>query len=155
MREEGRRQRRGTEPFLREPVLMRTGCSSKTCRSTRPSPRSVWSLSLRVRELMPPRRVCSSPRTRLAGHGEDEEDPHAPRLGEDTARLDAGLGPARLRVVGAPLEEAEDVLAAARLARDWSGGLPVHVLGVSMGAFAPCNAAPRLGFVRTLLLESP
>ena len=49
----------------------------------------------------------------------------------------------------------EDVLAAARLAREWAGGFPVHVLGVSMGAFAACNAAPRLGFVKTLVLESP
>lgn len=49
----------------------------------------------------------------------------------------------------------EDVLAAARLARHWAGGFPVHVLGVSMGAFAACNAAPRLDFVRSLVLESP
>jgi pimeloyl-ACP methyl ester carboxylesterase len=49
----------------------------------------------------------------------------------------------------------EDVLAAARLARDWSGGFPVHVLGVSMGAFAAANASPRLDFVKTLVLESP
>lgn len=49
----------------------------------------------------------------------------------------------------------EDVLAAARFAKEWSGGFPVHVLGVSMGAFAACNASPRLGFVRNLVLEAP
>lgn len=49
----------------------------------------------------------------------------------------------------------EDVLAAARVAHHWAGGFPVHVLGVSMGAFAACNASPRLGFVRSLVLEAP
>lgn len=49
----------------------------------------------------------------------------------------------------------EDVLAAARVARDWSGGFPVHVVGVSMGAFAVANASPRLDFVKSLVLESP
>ena len=49
----------------------------------------------------------------------------------------------------------EDVLAAARVAEHWAGGYPVHVLGVSMGAFAVANASPRLDFVRSLVLESP
>lgn len=49
----------------------------------------------------------------------------------------------------------EDVLAAARLAEHWGGRLPVHVVGVSMGAFAAANASPRLDFVRSLVLESP
>lgn len=49
----------------------------------------------------------------------------------------------------------EDILAAARLAEHWGGRLPVHVLGVSMGAFAAANASPRLDFVRSLVLESP
>lgn len=49
----------------------------------------------------------------------------------------------------------EDIVAAARVAQRWSGGFPVHVIGVSMGAFAACNASPRLDFVRSLVLESP
>ena len=49
----------------------------------------------------------------------------------------------------------EDVLAAARFAREWSGLLPVSVVGVSMGAFAAANASPRLDFVHALVLESP
>lgn len=49
----------------------------------------------------------------------------------------------------------EDVLAAARFARDWAGGFPVHVLGVSMGAFAVANASPRLDHVESIVLESP
>lgn len=49
----------------------------------------------------------------------------------------------------------EDVLAAAKLARDWSGFLPVSVVGVSMGAFAVANASPRLDFAHALVLESP
>jgi len=49
----------------------------------------------------------------------------------------------------------EDLLAAARFAEHWAGGFPVHVLGVSMGAFAAANASPRLGFVRSLVLEAP
>ncbi|HUR67750.1 MAG TPA: alpha/beta fold hydrolase [Candidatus Thermoplasmatota archaeon] len=49
----------------------------------------------------------------------------------------------------------EDLLAAARFADHWAGGFPIHVLGVSMGAFAAANASPHLDFVRTLILESP
>lgn len=49
----------------------------------------------------------------------------------------------------------EDLLAAARFAEHWAGGFPVHVLGVSMGAFAAANASPRLDFVRSLVLEAP
>jgi len=49
----------------------------------------------------------------------------------------------------------EDVVAAARVAEHWGGRLPVHVVGVSMGAFAAANASPRLDFVRSLALESP
>lgn len=49
----------------------------------------------------------------------------------------------------------EDVLAAARFAEAWSGRLPVHVVGVSMGAFAAANASPRLTWVKSLVLESP
>lgn len=49
----------------------------------------------------------------------------------------------------------EDLLAAARLAQDWSGFLPVHVVGVSMGAFAAANASPKLSFAKSLTLESP
>ncbi|HLE97163.1 MAG TPA: hypothetical protein VI997_07325 [Candidatus Thermoplasmatota archaeon] len=49
----------------------------------------------------------------------------------------------------------DDVLAAARWAGREAGGLPVHVWGVSLGAFAATNAAPDLGFVDGLVLESP
>lgn len=49
----------------------------------------------------------------------------------------------------------DDVEAAARFAQRWAGGLPVHVIGLSMGAFAAANASPRLGFVEGLVLESP
>lgn len=49
----------------------------------------------------------------------------------------------------------DDVLAAARFAQEWSGGFPVHVVGVSLGAFAVANASPRLDFVESLVLESP
>lgn len=48
-----------------------------------------------------------------------------------------------------------DVEAAARFAQRWAGGFPVHVLGISMGAFAAANASPRLDFVHGLVLESP
>ncbi len=49
----------------------------------------------------------------------------------------------------------EDLEAAARFARRWSGGFPVHVIGLSMGAFVVANAAPKLDFVESLVLESP
>lgn len=49
----------------------------------------------------------------------------------------------------------EDVAAAAEFAKRWAGGLPVHVVGVSQGAFAVANAAPLMPFVRSLVLESP
>ncbi|MEA3201458.1 MAG: hypothetical protein QOE90_2886, partial [Thermoplasmata archaeon] len=49
----------------------------------------------------------------------------------------------------------DDVLAAARAGLREAGGLPVHVLGISMGAFAAANASPSLDFVDGLVLESP
>lgn len=49
----------------------------------------------------------------------------------------------------------EDLVAAARVAERWAGGLPVHVVGVSMGAFVGANASPFLPFVDGLVLESP
>lgn len=48
----------------------------------------------------------------------------------------------------------EDVAGAVAFARRWSGGLPVHVVGLSIGAFAAINASPRLD-VDSLVLESP
>lgn len=49
----------------------------------------------------------------------------------------------------------EDIVGAARWAHERAPALPLHVLGVSMGAFAAANAAPRLDFVDGLVLESP
>ena len=49
----------------------------------------------------------------------------------------------------------DDVAAACRLARDLQPGLPVHLVGLSIGAFAAANAAPTLDFVESLVLESP
>ncbi|MHB8584959.1 MAG: alpha/beta hydrolase [Thermoplasmatota archaeon] len=49
----------------------------------------------------------------------------------------------------------EDVVAGARWARRWAGGLPLHVVGLSLGSFAAANAAPSLDFVESLTLESP
>jgi alpha-beta hydrolase superfamily lysophospholipase len=49
----------------------------------------------------------------------------------------------------------EDVAAACRLARQLRPGLPVHVVGLSIGAFASLNAAVALDFVEGLVLESP
>lgn len=49
----------------------------------------------------------------------------------------------------------EDLIAAARFAHHWAGGYPVHILGVSMGAFAAANASPKLDFVRSMILEAP
>jgi uncharacterized protein len=48
----------------------------------------------------------------------------------------------------------EDVLGAVEFARRWSGGQPVHVVGLSIGAFAAINASPSLD-VESLVLESP
>lgn len=48
----------------------------------------------------------------------------------------------------------EDVTAAVAFARQWSGGLPVHLIGVSIGAFAASNASPAID-VDSLVLESP
>lgn len=48
----------------------------------------------------------------------------------------------------------EDVLGAVAFARRWSGGQPVHVVGLSIGAFAAANASPSLD-VESLVLESP
>ena len=49
----------------------------------------------------------------------------------------------------------EDVTGAVAFARRWSGGLPVHVIGLSIGAFAAINASPFLDDVESLVLESP
>lgn len=49
----------------------------------------------------------------------------------------------------------DDVAAACRLARRLRPGLPVHLVGLSIGAFASLNAAPGLDFVEGLVLESP
>jgi len=49
----------------------------------------------------------------------------------------------------------EDVVASALFAQREAGMLPVHVVGLSMGAFAAANASPKLGFVDGLVLESP
>jgi alpha-beta hydrolase superfamily lysophospholipase len=48
----------------------------------------------------------------------------------------------------------EDVAAACRLARRLRPGLPVHLVGLSLGAFAALNAAPGLD-LESLVLESP
>lgn len=56
---------------------------------------------------------------------------------------------------GAPTYYPDHVANAARFARDWSGGFPVHLVGVSLGAFASAAAASRLPFVHGLVLESP
>lgn len=48
----------------------------------------------------------------------------------------------------------EDVLGAVAFARRWSGGQSVHVIGLSIGAFATVNASPFLD-VESLVLESP
>jgi hypothetical protein len=49
----------------------------------------------------------------------------------------------------------DDVAAACRLARRLRPGIPVHLVGLSIGAFASLNAAPRLDFIDGLVLESP
>jgi alpha-beta hydrolase superfamily lysophospholipase len=49
----------------------------------------------------------------------------------------------------------DDVAAACRQARRLRPGLPVHVVGLSIGAFASLNAAIGLDFVEGLVLESP
>ncbi len=49
----------------------------------------------------------------------------------------------------------DDVLAACRKARELRPDLPVHVIGLSVGAFATVNAAPHLDFVESMVLESP
>lgn len=49
----------------------------------------------------------------------------------------------------------EDVVAAARLAADESGGLPVHLWGQSLGAFLAANAAKDVPDLGALVLESP
>lgn len=56
---------------------------------------------------------------------------------------------------GPPTYHHEHVEHAARFARWWAGGLPVHLVGLSLGAFALANASPRLDFVESLVLESP
>lgn len=49
----------------------------------------------------------------------------------------------------------EDVAGAIDFARRWSGGLPLHVVGLSIGAFAAINAGPRLSSIESMVLESP
>jgi hypothetical protein len=49
----------------------------------------------------------------------------------------------------------DDVAAACRLARRLQPGLPVHLVGLSLGAFASANAQPVLDFLDGLVLESP
>jgi alpha-beta hydrolase superfamily lysophospholipase len=49
----------------------------------------------------------------------------------------------------------EDLAAAARLARGLEPGVPVHVVGLSIGAFSAANASPDLDFIAGLVLESP
>jgi len=49
----------------------------------------------------------------------------------------------------------EDVIAAAHVARTRAPEAPVHLVGLSMGAYAVANAAPHLDFVESLILESP
>lgn len=49
----------------------------------------------------------------------------------------------------------DDVAAACRLARRLRPDLPVHLIGLSIGAFASLNAAPTLDFIEGLVLESP
>lgn len=49
----------------------------------------------------------------------------------------------------------DDVAAACRLARDLRPDLPVHLVGLSIGAFAAANAAWTLDFLDGLVLESP
>jgi len=49
----------------------------------------------------------------------------------------------------------DDVAAACRLARSLRPGLSIHLVGLSIGAFASLNAAPGLDFLESLILESP
>lgn len=63
----------------------------------------------------------------------------------------AGFGESR----GGSTYLLEDVAAACRAARDRSPGLPIHLVGVSLGAFSAINAAPHLDFLESLVLESP
>ena len=49
----------------------------------------------------------------------------------------------------------EDLVAACRLAHTLEPGVPIHVVGLSMGAFSAANASPELDFVESMVLESP
>ncbi|MEK6985777.1 MAG: alpha/beta fold hydrolase [Candidatus Thermoplasmatota archaeon] len=49
----------------------------------------------------------------------------------------------------------EDLVAAARVAREREPGIPVHIIGLSLGAFSAANASPELDFVESITLESP
>lgn len=49
----------------------------------------------------------------------------------------------------------EDVMAACHQARLLQPNLPVHVIGLSIGAFATLNALPKLPFIDRVVLESP
>lgn len=49
----------------------------------------------------------------------------------------------------------EDVVAATQEARRRTPHIPIHLAGVSIGAFSAINAAPHLPFLSSLTLESP
>lgn len=49
----------------------------------------------------------------------------------------------------------EDLAAACRLAKELQPTTPVHVVGLSLGAFSAANASPLLPFVESMVLESP
>ncbi len=49
----------------------------------------------------------------------------------------------------------EDLVAACHLARKLEPAIPVHVIGLSLGAFSAANAAPLVPFVEAMVLESP
>lgn len=49
----------------------------------------------------------------------------------------------------------DDVIAACHEARRLRPDLPLHLIGLSIGAFAAANASPRLPFLESMVLESP
>lgn len=49
----------------------------------------------------------------------------------------------------------DDVIAAVHEAQRLRPGIPVHVIGLSLGAFATANASPHLDGVESIVLESP
>lgn len=97
--------------------------------------------------------VLAHPDRRYAQHWFVREGwaPWLVRAGFDVLTFDfPGYGDSR----GGSTYFFEDVLAAAEAARARTRG-PVHVVGLSMGAFAAMNASPDLDFVEGLVLESP